>query len=191
MNRRSSLQSKENIKKAAFEAFSKYGYGGASMKMIAHEAGMSVGGLYLYFKNKEELYLFLIKEKLDEFSKTAENAFKIINDPVEAIVRYINISIEYAKKHKEFIITQSKEHGFTFGMEIKKKFFEEQKALILRIIKKGIENGIFKPFEPVEVAKVIMGLIRGFIISIVINPENIFDAKYCTDVILKGLLKEN
>jgi len=191
MNRRSSLESKENIKKAALEVFSKYGYGGASMRMIAQEAGMSVGGLYLYFKNKEDLCLFLIKEKMDEFSKIAENAFKIINDPVEAITRYINMSIEYARKHKEFIITQSKEHGFTFGMEIKKRFFEDQKALILKIIQKGIENGFFKPLEPVEVTKVIMGLIRGFVISIVIDPEDVFDARYCTDLILKGLLKEN
>jgi len=191
MNRRSAITSKESIKKAALEVFSKYGYGGASMRMIANEAGISVGGLYLYFKNKEELCLFLIKEKLDEFSELTENAFEDIEDPVDAIARYINMSIEYAKKHSEFIITQSREQGFTFGMDMKRKFFESQKALVVKIIQKGIEKGIFRSVEPSEVTKVIMGLIRGFIISIVIEPEDTFDARYCIDLILKGLLKEN
>ncbi|MCX7965064.1 MAG: TetR/AcrR family transcriptional regulator [Syntrophorhabdaceae bacterium] len=191
MNRRSALKSKENIKKAALEAFSKYGYNGASMRMIAHEAGISVGGLYLYFKNKEELCLFLIKEKLNEFSKNAQIIFENVEDPIEAISRYINMSIEYAKRHREFIITQTRDQGFTFGMDIKREFFEDQKKLIKNIIQQGIDKGLFRPLDAFEVTKVIMGVIRGYILSFVMDPDNVFDAEYCCELILKGLLKEN
>lgn len=189
MNRRSALESKENIKKAAFEIFSRYGYNGASMRMIANEAGISVGGLYLYFKNKEELCRFLIKEKLDEFSEVARSLFEKIEDPVFAITRYIELSIEYAKRHKEFIISQSKEQGFTFAMDIKREFFKEQKLLIGKIIQQGIDRGLFRPLDALEITKVIMGIIRGYILSVVMDPENVFDAGYCCELILNGLLK--
>lgn len=191
MNRRSALKSKENIKKAALEAFLKYGYNGASMRMIANEAGISVGGLYLYFKNKEELCLFLIKEKMDDFSENVRKVLNDIKDPVEAVLRYIQMSIDYAKKHKEFIITHSKEHGFTFGSDIKKEFFEKQKILIRNIIQQGIDKGLFKPLDALEVTKVIMGVIRGYILSIVMDPDNLYSPKYCCELILKGLLMEN
>lgn len=189
MNKRSGTESKENIKRAALEVFSHYGYNGASMRMIAKKAGISVGGLYLYFKNKDELCLFLIREKLNEFSSYARELFEHIEDPVEAISQYIEVSTEYAKKHREFIITQSRHHGFTFGMDIKREFFEEQKNLIMNIINKGIEMGVFRPVDPLEVTKIIMSLIRGYILSFVIDPENTFDASSCSALILEGLLK--
>lgn len=66
ISRRSGYESKKRIIDAAIKVFSQYGYNGATMRMIAKEAGISVGGVYLYFRNKEELSLFLIKEKMRE-----------------------------------------------------------------------------------------------------------------------------
>jgi AcrR family transcriptional regulator len=60
MNRRSAIKSRKNILDAALTIFSDYGYRGASMRKIAGHAGISVGGLYLYFKSKEELSISMI-----------------------------------------------------------------------------------------------------------------------------------
>ncbi|GAB5045992.1 TetR/AcrR family transcriptional regulator [Thermodesulfovibrio sp. TK110] len=57
MNRRSGYESRKRIVDAAVKLFSQSGFSGTTMRMIAKEAGISVGGLYLYFKNKEELSL--------------------------------------------------------------------------------------------------------------------------------------
>ncbi|MCX8110972.1 MAG: TetR/AcrR family transcriptional regulator [Syntrophorhabdaceae bacterium] len=191
MNRRSSKESRQSIIDSALKIFSLHGYAGATMRMIAEDAGISVGGIYLYFKNKDELCLFLIKEKLDEFSKEAEDLFKNIDNPLDAILNYINTSIKYAKKNREFIITQSREQGFTFGIEIKKEFFNRQKALIMEIIQKGIDRGIFVKCNPEEATKVIMGIIRGFILSVVVDPDNLFDPDECCRLILYGLLNRD
>ncbi len=191
MNKRSSKESRENIIKSAFQVFSTYGYEGTTMRLIAQHAGISVGGIYLYFKNKDELCLFLIKEKLHEFSSMIEAYIKSLDNPIDALMAYITMSIEYAKKNKEFIISQSKQRGFTFGIEVKRDFFKGQKALIMEMIKNGIDRGFFVEYNPEEVTKVIMGLIRGFVLSVVVDHDNLYDPNEACRIILHGLLKRD
>ncbi len=50
-----------SIINAALGVFSKYGYKKSSMNEIAEEAGISKSLLFYYFKNKKELYLYLLK----------------------------------------------------------------------------------------------------------------------------------
>ena len=66
MNKRSGKESKKKIIRAAMDVFSVKGYAKASIREIAGVAGISVGGVYLYFRNKEELYRSLINEKMQE-----------------------------------------------------------------------------------------------------------------------------
>ncbi len=47
---------KKKIKQSAIEVFTKRGYKGTSIKAIADNANVSVGNVYRYYKNKEELY---------------------------------------------------------------------------------------------------------------------------------------
>lgn len=50
---------------AAFRVFSQNGYKKSPMNEIAGEAGISKSLLFYYFKNKKELYLFLVKYSAD------------------------------------------------------------------------------------------------------------------------------
>jgi len=47
----------EQILNVAEQRFAHYGYGKTTMAEIAHDAGMSVGNLYRFFKNKEAIAL--------------------------------------------------------------------------------------------------------------------------------------
>ena len=51
---------KEKIDNAALAAFVKDGYKGVSMRQIANGAGMTVGNIYRYYKNKDELFSSLL-----------------------------------------------------------------------------------------------------------------------------------
>lgn len=64
---------RDNIKVAALKTFTEKGYRNASMREIASEAHMSVGNLYRYFKNKEELFSFLIKPLIEMFENAELN----------------------------------------------------------------------------------------------------------------------
>ncbi len=132
MNRRSGHESRKRIVDAAVKLFSQSGFNGTTMRMIAKEAGISVGGLYLYFKNKEELSLYLIKEKLNEFYSKVLLPLKEIPSPSQALKEYFTKALEFAKENRELIIIHAKQQGFTFGIEIKKRVFKKKKERYLK-----------------------------------------------------------
>lgn len=189
MNRRSAIESRKNILDAALTTFSDHGYRGASMRMIAGHAGISVGGLYLYFKSKEELYLTLLKRRLEDLVVKLEKVASGNRNPVDAITQYITISVEYTKRHRELILAQSREQGFGFGIDIKRRFFRRQRRLVEMIIRNGIDAGHFGDCNAKEVTKVVISIIRGFLLSIIVDQENLFQPDECVRFMLQGLLK--
>ena len=191
MNRRSVEETKRSILAATRKVFAEQGYERASMRTIARVAGVSVGGLYLYFKNKEDLDLTLTGEWIEELNAMTVAAIEELTDPREAIAAFIRISIDYATRRKEMILLQGKELGFTFGSELKRKFFRERRALIVAIINKGIDGGVFRDCEAEEVAKVIFSALRGFIISMLFDEEALFAPQACADLVLNGLVRRN
>ncbi|HBU05304.1 MAG: hypothetical protein A2X54_02885 [Nitrospirae bacterium GWF2_44_13] len=190
MNKRSGIKSKKRILDAAMRVFSEYGYAKANMRMIAKASDISTGGLYLYFKNKEDLYLTLMKSKMDDFAGMTMESVSDIADPADAMAAFITINLNYAKKHKELILLQGRELGFTFGLEMKRKFFKKQRGLIEDIIRQGMQSGIFRKVNVPETAKVIFSIIRGFVLGIVVEPDALFTPAECSKLLLNGLLKK-
>jgi AcrR family transcriptional regulator len=191
MNKRSGEESKSKILAAARTVLTEQGYSHASMRTIAQVAGISVGGLYLYFKNKEELYLTLMQEWMDGLNDCTRKALQKIDDPSESLRAFITVSMDYARLHKEMIILQGRELGFSFGMDAKIRFFRERRQHMAEIIRKGIDAGIFRHCDADEVAKVILNVHRGFVVSMVIEEEALFTAEGCVDLVLNGLLRRN
>jgi len=70
---------KEKIKKAAIHEFEKNGYQKTSMRSIASSAKLTVGNLYRYFQNKDDLFSVIIQpafqqiyQFIDEFARFKE-----------------------------------------------------------------------------------------------------------------------
>ena len=59
----------QEIQSAAKKVFLKNGFKSTTMESIAREAGISKGTIYLYFKNKEEVYIALMMPVLEELGK--------------------------------------------------------------------------------------------------------------------------
>jgi AcrR family transcriptional regulator len=189
MNKRSGIESKQKIMKAAMDVFSRKGYAKANMREIAQTAGISIGGIYLYFRNKEELYRSLISERmLDIGSKTEMIAGETLSAS-GALSHFLCVHMENAFKHKEFILLHIREHGFTFGIQEKRKFFKKQRELIEQIIQKGIRTGEFRKCNADDMAKVIMGSLRGVILSMALDGDVHLAPATLNDFILYGIGK--
>jgi AcrR family transcriptional regulator len=188
MNKRSGIESRKRIMSAAGKIFSEYGYRGASMRMIAKESGVSLGGPYMYFRNKEQLYTTLLMGRLDDLTRNTQDAVKDIEDPALALATFVSIRLDYARKHRELILLQGKEHGFDFGIKAKRRFFRQQREVVKAIVRKGVESGRFRKCDVEEVSKVIVCVLRGFILSIIVEPDVLFSAEECSKLFLEGLL---
>lgn len=188
MNRRSGIESKKQIMKAGMAVFSQKGYAKASIREIARSAGISVGGVYIYFRNKEELYKSLISEKMTDIgSRTCIVAAKA-RSAREALSEFCAIYLEHARENKEFILLHIREHGFAFGVREKKIFFREQRKLIGQILKKGIHDGEFRNCKVDDMAKVILGAIRGVVLSMALDDDVHITPRLMQEFIFEGLL---
>ena len=189
MNKRSGIESKKRILRAATRVFTKYGYEKSSMRMIAKASNISIGGLYLYFKNKEDLYVTLMKYRMDDYADTLSKSLDEVQDPVGKMRTYIAISLDYTKKHKELLLIRGRELGLKLGTDIKRKFFQRQQILVEEIIQSGIILGVFRSCNVKEAARVIRSAIRGFILSIFFKEDALFSPEECSNLILNGLMR--
>lgn len=161
------------------------------MRTIAQVAGVSVGGLYLYFRSKEELYLTLMGEWMEELNSLTTEALRTLDDPREELVALIHINLEFAWSRKDMILIRGRDLGDSAGSELKRQFFRHRRALIEEILRKGVQAKIFRNCDEESVAKVIFNIIRGFITSMTHDEEALFAPQACTDLVLNGLMRRN
>jgi TetR/AcrR family transcriptional regulator len=83
---------------AGLEVFSKYGFRGSTLDMIADVAGMSKPNLLYYFSSKNAIYKTLLAQLLENWMEPVY-AIDPKGDPVEEILRYAQLKL---KKIREF-----------------------------------------------------------------------------------------
>jgi AcrR family transcriptional regulator len=80
-------QTQARLLGAARTVFARDGYVGATMSAVATEAGMSLGGLYRYFGDKEDLFAALIADTHDElFQASGTTGHRLGTDPYQALL---------------------------------------------------------------------------------------------------------
>jgi AcrR family transcriptional regulator len=187
VNKRSGVKTKEKVLNAAVKVFSAHGYQGASIRAIAKTAGISIGGVYLYFRNKEELYLNLIKDRVGEQVLLTKEKVALAGSPEDGLRAFLSLHLEYGIKNKELILINIREHGFAFGKEIKRKFLRSQIELLTKVLKNGITEGVFRACNTEEAARIIMSTLRGVVLSMALDGESAITEKGLGDLIILGL----
>ncbi|GIP16181.1 TetR family transcriptional regulator [Paenibacillus montaniterrae] len=76
---------KEQIMKAALNIFARRGIIGTKLSMIATEAGISQGLLYHYFKSKDELFIVLIEQALQESIEGLKSIYHLPGTPLDKV----------------------------------------------------------------------------------------------------------
>jgi AcrR family transcriptional regulator len=112
MNKRSGIESRKKIIDAAMYVFSRQDFMKATIREIAKYAGISIGGVYLYFKNKEDLYKSLINERMRDIDAQLRITARDAGSATEALSDFLTLlHLENALKHKEFILLHVREHA--------------------------------------------------------------------------------
>ena len=142
------------ILKAGGKLFKKVGYLNTSMEMVAEEAQLSKGTLYLYFKNKDDLYANCILEDglkyLNSFFEEAEEKSDTVE---EAIIAYADAYYQFTQKYPElFNLLMGVDTAATFDLanvsdETRKKMDDLQRMIFgqrIEFLQKGIDEGFLK-----------------------------------------------
>lgn len=180
------LKSKENITAAALSLFSKNGYGSTSVRMIAQEAGVSLGLMYNYFKSKEEMLLSILADTF----KDLEGVFQQTeaDDPKarfrSSIERFLNM-IEL-NKEKLRMLTQMGLHQNKFDManNLTKEIYEQS-------VQKISQNLVLLGYkdQPILEARLIVATLDGLAFESLLmentvpllEMKNLIIRKYCNE----------
>ena len=79
----------------ATEVFCEKGYEGASMRDLSRASGMSLAGMYHYFRSKEELLYLIQKHSFTTIVEQLRKRLSRISDPEECIRTLIFNHLEY------------------------------------------------------------------------------------------------
>jgi TetR/AcrR family transcriptional regulator, cholesterol catabolism regulator len=84
-----------HIRAHAIEVFYEKGYAGASMRDLSRHSGMSLSGMYYYFKSKENLLYLIQKHTFATIVERLRSRLKEISDPEQRIRVFILNHLEY------------------------------------------------------------------------------------------------
>ncbi len=164
-------QRKNDIIDAAERVFFDQGHENATMDDVAKEAELSKGTLYLYFKNKEELYLAIHlrgnKILRSLFEKTIDK-YKSGLEKTKAIgLAYVEFYKTYPNYFNALIYYESREINFEDEDSVAFECLVEGKATLEMLINSiiiGIKDGSIRPdIDPVKTALSLWGQTTGMV----------------------------
>lgn len=160
---RDRLRRREEILRAAESVFAARGYHDASIEEIAQMAEYGTGTVYLYFKDKEALYLELFEKKILGLIQRIEQEVAQESNAGSALKRFIRARMEYFDSNRAFFQIYVRE-GSNLGWS-KQKGWDRLRRLYHRylrrlgaVIQQGQKEGVFRAGEPRKMALALSGM---------------------------------
>jgi TetR/AcrR family transcriptional regulator len=94
--------SRQQLLDAAEEVFGAKGFHETTLKEVAELAEFSVGSVYSFFQNKDDLFLNVFLRRGSEFLPGMEEAVAGGNTPTEQLHRLVDFEVGFFRRHKHF-----------------------------------------------------------------------------------------
>ena len=193
------IGTKEKIIQYAFELFATKGYSDTSIDDIVKSSGISKGGIYYYFKSKEEIFLEIAEERLKQRNSidkqsndTISSKQKLINYISWTLTGFLEERVQKMSRFTfEFWSVLARNPSMSDKAKERYKLFYDDLADIL---KQGIENGEFNEYIDVQsMVYIILSTMDGIgfmnsVMDIKLTPDIV---KNYIDMILKKLERDD
>ena len=142
----------EEIVAAALEAFAEHGYAAARLDDVARRAGVTKGTIYLYFKNKEDLFQAVIRETVVPILARAEEEVAVYQGTSADLLRTMLVGWWEAVSQGplsgvvKLIVAEA-----TNFPEVTRFYYKEVirrgQHLFAQILQRGVDSGEFRPVD--------------------------------------------
>ena len=178
---REKKQKRNHIIDAAERLFFKKGYTNTSMDEIAEEAEFSKGALYLYFKDKQDLYLainfrglLILKDLFEQAYEQGANGLEKARKIGEA---YFSFSRDFPNYYNAMHYYESTQINFNVNQTSAQQCEERGQqvlGIVARAIQTGIEDGTIRnDLDPMNTATVLWAHSTGMISIMSIRGEHL------------------
>ncbi len=95
LRERGKIDKRRRIMEAAREVFVEHGYEQATTREIAVRAGVSIGTVFVYAKDKRDLLLLIVNDELDAVSAKGQDALDRPGTLLERLLAYFRLRYRY------------------------------------------------------------------------------------------------
>jgi AcrR family transcriptional regulator len=137
---------REKIVRTAAEVFQRYGYRKTTMGDIANELRKGKSSIYYYFAGKEEIYQEVVESEARGLKNEIMASIAQVSDPIEQIKAYVLTRMRVYKKALNFYNALKNDNllHLEFIDSLRKKYDEEEIALVNDILRKGVKSARFR-----------------------------------------------
>lgn len=150
-----------------------YGYAKTTLDDIAGALGIKKSSLYYYYKNKEDIIYEVMKREKSLYLKCIKEALEIEGSTLDKMINYECAKENYLKKSfTPFDLTVNQVYEIKRDIkELLKDIECEEKKIIAKVLKDGIENNELKKLNKNQVAEIIINISEAIRIKEFYNSE--------------------
>jgi AcrR family transcriptional regulator len=167
---------REQIVRAALGLFAKKGLTATRISDISEKTGISQGLIYHYFRSKEELFTWLIKDAIEKMNTAALELEKLPVTAKEKFILAINGLLDGFEKREDtinyYVLIPNAALTESSPEEVKEIIMSNNNIkydVITRIIMQGQEEGTIKKSDPSDMSLLFFSIINGLALNKSIN----------------------
>ena len=150
------------IFEATLKLANRKGFHAMSLRDLCAESGLSMGGLYAYFKNKEELLTLIQEQGRAIVARVMEDQLAGLDEPGKALEMAVRSQLYLSEVLQPGFFFSYKETRFFHADEGKRAIAGElqTEAIFAEILKRGMAQGTFAIADPLMAAAAIKALLQ-------------------------------
>ena len=137
---------RERIVHAATQIFGRFGFKKTTVNDIAHLLRKGKSSIYYYFNSKEEIFEAVVNKEAPQFDEEINVILESAENPREKLRKHVHLRMEMVNRlvnYFELLKNDDLSH-LDFAEKIRKKYDLQEVQIIKRIIREGIDGGVFK-----------------------------------------------
>lgn len=184
------------IEEAALELYMEHGYHATSMRQIADQAGLALGGIYNHFKSKEEIFEAIIINKHPYkkilpvvLATETESLDEFLKNTLQIVIKELGSEPYYIK----LMLIELVEFNGRHGASLLKLITPDILPVFERLIKSRKD---LRVKNPAMLLRTFFGMILSYFLTGMLISDSVIEklmpknpADAYTDIVLHGILK--
>jgi AcrR family transcriptional regulator len=160
------------ILRAAREVFGRRGYHAATIEEIADEAGLSNGAIYYNFKNKEDLFLALLDERIQDRAFSVASMLDATDAGTQAhdVISSIKANRTWRLLFLEFVTYAARNPRFARQLRVQRA---KMRTALSETIERQFPNRPTGDVPPDRLSLILIALANGLAIEELTNPGSV------------------
>ena len=184
------------IEDAALELYMEHGYHATSMRQIADQAGLALGGIYNHFKSKEEIFEAIIVDKHPYkrilpivLATETEGLEEFLNNTMQIVIKELGSEPYYMR----LMLIELVEFNGRHGASLLKLITPDILPVFERLIKSRKD---LRVTNPAMLLRTFFGMILSYFLTGMLISDSVIEklmpknpADAYADIVLHGILK--